>query len=47
VATQLNDPVRLTRSFKDFETWLEKRDARLKASGDAGQKASRRTVSLT
>ena len=30
VATQLNDPVRLTRSFKDFETWLEKRDARLK-----------------
>ena len=47
VATQLNDPVPLTRSFKDFETWLEKRDARLKASGDARQKPSRHTVSVT
>jgi len=47
VAAQLNDPVPLTRSFKDFETWLEKRDARLKASGDARQKPSRHTVSVT
>jgi len=39
--------VPLTRSFKDFETWLEKRDARLKASGDARQKPSRHTVSVT
>ena len=41
VAKQLNDPVRLTRSFKDFETWWHERDARLKASEDARLKTSR------
>ncbi len=41
VAKQLNDPVRLTRSFKDFETWWRERDARLKPSEDVRLKAPR------
>jgi len=40
VAKQLNDPVRLSRSFKDFEAWWSERDARPKASRDSAVSVS-------